>query len=131
MVKIIVETYGEDMLRKLFSELSHKEDWDEECELCRMPTLLHCDTNDKRILGSCTRRTELTDAAQNKADSELLKSWSLFRKKMEPIRKWYKEEMDKKLMNSELLKGLQEMSAANQQGLENMTAAIVNGNKHK
>ena len=43
MVKIIVETYGEDMLRKLFSELSHKEDWDEECELCRMPTLLHRD----------------------------------------------------------------------------------------
>ena len=63
MVKIVVETFGEDTLRKLFCDLSHKEDWDEECSLCSRPTLLHRDTSGKRILGSCTRRTELTDAA--------------------------------------------------------------------
>ena len=45
MVKIIVEAYGENCLRKLFDDLYDKEDWDEECELCRMPTLLHIDTN--------------------------------------------------------------------------------------
>ena len=97
MVKIVVETFGEDALQKLFIDLSHKDDWDEECELCRMPTLLHRDTTGKKILGSCTeRRTELTDAAQNKADAELMNAWSLFRKKMNPIRKWYRDDMEKK-----------------------------------
>ena len=63
MVKIVVETFGEDTLRKLFIDLSHKEDWDEECLLCSMPTLLHHDTSDKR-LGSCASKTEVTEAAQ-------------------------------------------------------------------
>ena len=73
MVKIVVETFGENTLRKLFCDLSHKEDWDEECTLCSMPTLLHLDPGGKRI-GSCTRKTELTDAAQTKAESEMWKS---------------------------------------------------------
>ena len=49
MVKIVVETFGEDALRKLFCDLSQKEDSDKECSLCSMPTLLHCDTSGKRI----------------------------------------------------------------------------------
>ena len=120
MVKIVVETFGEDVLRKLFIDLSHKEDWDEECELCSMPRLLHRDTSGKRILGSCTRRIELTDAAQNKADSETLKAWSLFRKKMRPIRKWYTDNMEKRQTNSNLL-----------QGLKTMTEAIISGNTER
>ena len=116
MVKIVVETFGEDTLRKLFCDLSHKEDWDEECSLCSMPTLLHRDTSGKRI-GSCSRKTEAMTMAEQ---SELWKSWSLFRKKMEPIRKWYKDDMEKRQANSELL-----------QGLQNMTDAIINGNKDR
>merc|ERR1712112_189282 len=108
------------VLRKLFIDLSHKHDWDEECELCSMPTLLHRDTSGKRILGSCTRRTELTDAAQNKADSEILKAWSLFRKKMQPIRKWYRDDMQKRQTNSDIL-----------EGLKSMTDAIIKGNKER
>ncbi len=50
-----------------------------------MPTLLHRDASGKR-LGSCARKTEVTEAAQTKADQELWKSWRLFRKKMQPIR---------------------------------------------
>ena len=110
MVKVVVESFG---------DLSNKEYWDEECSLCSMPTMLH--------KGSCSRKTEVGEAEH----SDLWKSWSLFRKKMEPIRKWYKEEMDKKLMNSELLKGLQEMTAANQKGIQEMTAAIMSGNKDR
>ena len=72
MATIGVETFGDDALRKLYLDLSHKDDWDEDCELCRMPTLLHRDTTGKRIQGSCTRRRELTDAAQNKAEAELM-----------------------------------------------------------
>ena len=56
MVKIVVENFSEDALRKLYCDLDQKEfTWDEECELCSMPTLLHRDTSGKRILGSCTR----------------------------------------------------------------------------
>ena len=107
-MKVVVESFGEDALRKLFCDLSHKEDWDEECSLCSMPTLLH--------KGSCSRKTEVREAEH----SDLWKSWSLFRKKMEPIRKWYKDDMEKRQANSELL-----------QGLQNMTDAIINGNKDR
>ena len=119
MVKIVVETFGEDTLRKLYCDLSHKEDWDEECSLCSMPTLLHRDTNGKRI-GSCSRKTEAIGMDAMAEQSELWKSWSLFRKKMEPIRKWYKDDMEKRQANSDLL-----------QGLANMTEAIINGNKDR
>ncbi len=63
MVKIIVETFDEVALRKLYCDqqrLYIRKDyqnefrWDKECELCKMPTLLHCDTSGKRLLGSCT-----------------------------------------------------------------------------
>ena len=40
MVKIVVESFSEDALRKMFDDLSKKEYWDEECSLCSMPTLL-------------------------------------------------------------------------------------------
>ena len=116
MVKVVVESFGEDTLRKLFCDLSHKEDWDEECSLCSMPTLLHRDTSGK-IIGSCSRKTEAMTMAEQ---SELWKSWSLFRKKMEPIRNWYKDDMEKRQANSELL-----------QGLQNRTEAIINGNKER
>ena len=108
MVKIVVESFSEDALRKLFDDLSKKEYWDEECSLCSMPTMLH--------KGPCTRKTEIGEAEH----SDLWKSWSLYRKKMDPIRKWYKDDMEIRQVNSELL-----------QGLENMTAAIMNGNKDK
>ena len=54
MVKVVVESFGEDALRKLFSDLSNKEYWDEECSLCSMPTMLH--------KGPCTRKTEIGEA---------------------------------------------------------------------
>ena len=37
MVKIMVESFSEDDLRKLFNDLSKKEYWDAECEMCSMP----------------------------------------------------------------------------------------------
>ena len=106
MVKIVVESFSEDALRKLFDDLSKKEYWDEECSLCSMPTMLH--------KGSCTRISEVTEAEY----SDLWKAWGVYKKKMEPIRRWYKDEMEKRQANSELL-----------QGLQNMTDAIINGNK--
>ena len=118
MVSIVVESFGDDTLRKLFLDLSDKDDWDEECEICRMPTLLHRDKEGRQLLQSCAgRRTELAEAAQDKVDAELMNSWSKFRKKMTPIRKSYREDMDKKKANSDILASLQKM-----------TDTIVNGN---
>ena len=79
MATIAVESFGDDALRKLYLDLTQKDDWDDDCELCRMPTLLHSDTTGKRIHGACTRRTELTEA-------DILNEWVQFRKKMKPIR---------------------------------------------
>ena len=74
MVKIVVESFSEDALRKLFNVLTNKEYWDEECPLCSMPQMLH--------KGPCTRKSEVGEAEH----SDLWKAWSLYRKKMEPIR---------------------------------------------
>ena len=46
-----------------------------------------------------------------------MKSWSLFRKKMQPIRKWYRDDMDKKQANNDL-----------KEVLKSMTEAFINGN---
>ena len=80
MVKINVESFSEEELRKRFNELGRKGDWDKECESCKNPVLLH-KTN-------CTRKVEVGEAEF----SELWKVWSAFRAKMEPIRKCYEDE---------------------------------------
>ena len=83
-----------------------------------MPTLLHHYREGRPLLQSCAgRRTDLSEAAQDKIDTELMDSWSKFRKKMAPIRKAYREDMDIMKANSEILTSLQRM-----------TDTIVNGN---
>ena len=85
MVKIVVETFGEEALRKLYCDLDQKEfRWDKECELCKMPTLLHCDTSGKRLLGSCT---EISGPELWRSCSKLWNSWNLFRRKMRQVYK--------------------------------------------
>ena len=109
MVKIEIENFSEDALKKLYCDLDNKNDDCDDCELCSMPTLLHCDTSGKRIpLGTCTRISV----------PELNKAWSLFRKKIRPIRIWYTDNMEKRQKNSNFL-----------QGLKTMTETIMNGNE--
>ena len=92
MVKIVVENFSEDALKKLYCDLDQKEDWTDNCELCEMPTLLH---NGK---GTCTRMSV----------SELDEAWWIFRKKMKPIRKWYTANMEEMQMDSNFLQELKE-----------------------
>ena len=108
MVSIVEESFGNNILRKLFHNLTYKDDWNEECEICRMPTLLHHDQEGRPLLQSCAgRRTDLAEAAQDKVDAELMDSWSKFRKKMAPIRKAYREELDKTKANNDIITSLQ------------------------
>ena len=53
MVRIVVEHFSEEALRKLYLGLLHKDDWDEECNECKMPTLLHVDSDGKQSLDAC------------------------------------------------------------------------------
>ena len=93
MVKIVVENFSEDALKKLYCDLDNREfRWDEECELCEMPTLLH---NDK---GTCTRMSA----------SEVNEAWWISMKKVKPIINWYKAEIEKMQMDSNFLQELKE-----------------------
>ena len=51
VAKINVESFSDDELVKRWSALARKEDWNEECEMCKMPVMLH--------KGPCTRKEEL------------------------------------------------------------------------
>ena len=104
MVKINVESFSEEELRKRFNALGRKGDWDKECESCKNPQLLH--------RANCTRKVEVGEAEF----SELWKVWSNFKAKMELINKWYEDDMEKKQNSSDILTGMQRMTEAITQG---------------
>ena len=74
-----VETYPEETLRKLYISLEDKEDWDNVCELCTLPSMLHADAQGNRIHGACTRNQELTQ-------DDCIKEWATYHKKMKAVR---------------------------------------------
>ena len=81
-----VETFSEETLRELYKSLRDKEDWDNDCELCKLPTMLHTNVQGNRIHGPCTRNQELTQ-------DDVTKEWTAYNKRLKTIRSWYKEEM--------------------------------------
>ena len=83
-----VETFLEETLQELYKDLKDKEDWDNVCELCKLPTMLHTDVQGNRIHGAYTRNQELTQ-------DDCMKEWTAYHKKMKTVRSWYKEEMKK------------------------------------
>ena len=88
-MKISVYLWSEDDLKKKFDALEKKGDWLKECEKCKNPEFLH--------KSNCARKVEVGEAEF----SELWKVWSLFKERMEPIRKQYEDEIEKKLEKSE------------------------------
>ena len=112
MVRIVAENVSEDALRKIYCEymsMDSKNDDSDDCEVCSMPILLHVDNSGERILGPCDKYTA----------SEKNKAWSIFRKKIRPIRRWYTDIMEKR----------EEKKNNFLQGFTTMTEAIMNGNK--
>ena len=97
MVKINVESFSEDELVKRWNELARKEDWDEKCDMCRMPSMLH--------KGPCTRKEEL----KKEEFEELWNIWGLFKERMKPIRKWPIDQEEKAKMQSDILMGMKEI----------------------
>ena len=84
MVKISVELWSNDNLKKKFDALPKKGDWDKECEKCKNPEFLH--------KSNCARKVELGEAEF----SELWKVQRAFRDRMEPIRKQYEDDIEKR-----------------------------------
>ena len=105
MAPLPVETYPEETLRKLYKNLEDKEDWDNVCELCTLPTMLHADAQGNRIHGACTRNQELTQ-------DECIKEWAAYHKKMKTVRSWYKEEMKKQNLEAKVNKIQNDIAAA-------------------
>ena len=62
---------------KRWSELVRKESWDKECEICKMPGMLH--------KGPCKWIQGEANAFEF---GKLWEAWSLFREKIKLIRKW-------------------------------------------
>ena len=79
-----VVTFPEETLQRLYKNLEDKEDLDNICELCTLPTLLHTDVQGNRIHGACTRNQDLTE-------DDCLKEWTQFHKRMKAVRSWYKD----------------------------------------
>ena len=76
MVKISVMDFSEEALTKLYCELVQcGKEYDEQCEDCEMPTMLHNGNE------TCTKLSE----------RELLEGWSQFKKKIKPIRTRYRD----------------------------------------
>ena len=108
---------------KRWNALARKEDWDEECDMCRMPSMLH--------KGPCTRKEELKE----EEFGELWKTWSLFKERMKPIRKWQVDQEEKAKMQSDILMGMKEIVDSNNANMakviesmkvkENRTAKLV------
>ena len=90
MVKISVDLWSENDLKNKFDALSRKGDWDKECDKCKNPEFLH--------KSNCARKVEVGEAEF----SELWKVWSVFRERMELIRKQYEDEIEKRHKNKEV-----------------------------
>ena len=56
------------------------------CEICTLPKLFHIDDRGDIILGPCDKYTT----------TENIEIWNIFRQKIRPIRKWYKEILEKR-----------------------------------
>ena len=92
-----MESFSDDDLVKMWNALARKDDWIDECEMCRMPCMLH--------KGPCTRKEELNDAEA----LEAMKAWSVFKAKMKPILQWQENEEQKTRIQSDLLGGIREI----------------------
>ena len=123
MVKISVYLWSEDDLKNKFDALSKKGDWDKECEKCKNPEFLH--------KSNCARKVEVGEAEF----SELWKVWSVFRERMELIRKQsedeiengqkhYEDKMEKRQNSSDILIGMKQMTDAIPNGNENMCEVL-------
>ena len=89
MVRITAQNISEEALQKYYMEYMSRGtniDDGDSCEICNLPKLFHIDDRGDIILGPCDKYTT----------SENIEIWKIFRQKIRPIRKWYKEILEKR-----------------------------------
>ena len=79
-----VVSFPETTLQKMYENLEDKEEWDNGCDLCDLPSMLHSDVQGNRVHGACTRNNDMIA-------EDITKEWEEFRKRMKEIRKWYRD----------------------------------------
>ena len=73
MVKVEIKSFSDEELEKKLEELANKNDWDEECQWCINPAMLHRQP--------CTR-----SETENARDYEkIMKLWKEYKKRMKKI----------------------------------------------
>merc|ERR1712115_558610 len=113
MVKISAQNISEDSLQKYYMEYMSRGrnvDDGDNCEICNLPKLFHIDDRGEIILGPCDKYTT----------PEHIEIWKIFRQKIRPIRKWYKEILEKR----------EEDKINYLKGFTTLTEDIMNGNKN-
>ena len=88
-VKIVATNINDDALKKYYCEyMSRGIDFDDSdsCEVCNLPKLFHIDSRGELIIAPCNKYTA----------SEYMEIWRIFRKKIRPIRKWFKDILEKR-----------------------------------
>ena len=74
MVRIVAENVSEDALRKIYWEymsMDSENDDTDDCEVCRLPQLLHITDSGERTCAPCDKYTA----------SEYSEIWTIFRQK--------------------------------------------------
>ena len=98
-------------------ELYRKESWDSECEMFKMPEILH--------KGACTRTTEVGTIDYQ----EIYVSWNIFRSKMQLIRKEQEDEEKEKRKDSDILTGLTKMAEVQDARMAKMIESVIGSNR--
>ena len=73
MVKIDVKDFSNEELEKRFNVLVNKENWEDKCQWCLLPGILH--------RHACTRKEEANAFEYQK----ILECWEMYRSRMKPI----------------------------------------------
>ena len=118
MVKITVESFSDDDLMKKYIGLTKKEDFDDRCGFCELPTMLH------RL--ACTRK----DEANGFEHDQVNKQWKMFSERMRNIRKWLADKEEKERGQNEILRGQSEMMQKFVQANE-MLVEDIKGNESR
>ena len=108
-------------------DLARKETYDQRCDFCKMPVMLH--------KMACTRRDEINAFEYD----QINKQWEMFLDRMRGIRMWMADKEEKEKGQKDVLNGqnemLKQMEHANKmivqaiKGNENRTAKIMKARK--
>ena len=117
MVKIEVKDFSNEELEKRFIALVNKDNWEEECQWCMLPGMLH--------KHPCTRKEEANSSKYQRVHE----CWKMYRSRMKPIlevkQKEKEKEKEKEIMKMLLEKEkVEEKEEVDHSGIERFATVI-------